>query len=509
MMAARVAGRRRPARYAPDADTWDHVVRAAARCGQLEAAALLMRLTREHAHDPELLARTRCVRGGGEGFTLLMRAVERRDVARAAEIVGACPTPAARAELLACTDGGGWTALHRACFLDHEDEDEDAALALVELLLGAGADPLARARDRNAASRFQPIHFAADWSARLVQRLVAAGASIDGDVAGDSTLCQAARGGRCMRMIPALVALGARRAMGSEVFIVCSRATGSQQEVHAALAALVSVGCSLTAPDTDGWTPMDGAARGGNAPVVAALLAMGVAATGQSLAHGAGHPDIVRVLLAAGAPPDEMVGMEGDWVESATPLMRAARTSSLESVRLLLGAGAAVNDFNEHGCTALMYALQGVATIIDGARRAARTTEVVETLLAAGASPNARDFDGETPLHYLARNGAQWWAAGVARLLLARGANASATNYIGKTPAACAHMLLDRLDDYYVGRMPVHDDDSDEDGEDAEGAGARVRAGELHALLLHAAAGAGAADAVGVSMPKASLQLKR
>ena len=76
-------------------DTWDHVVRAAAHCGQLEAAALLMRATREHAHDPELLARTRGVRGGEYGRTLLMRAVMRCDVARAAEIVGAAPTPAA------------------------------------------------------------------------------------------------------------------------------------------------------------------------------------------------------------------------------------------------------------------------------------------------------------------------------------------------------------------------------------------------------------------------------
>ena len=88
------------AAYAPDADAWDHVVRAAAHCGQLEAAALLMRVTRAHAHDPELLERTRGVRSGERGFTLLMRAVARGDVARAAEIVGAAPTPAARAELL-------------------------------------------------------------------------------------------------------------------------------------------------------------------------------------------------------------------------------------------------------------------------------------------------------------------------------------------------------------------------------------------------------------------------
>ncbi len=54
---------------------------------------------------------------------------------------------------------------------------------------------------------------------RLVQRLVAAGASIDGDVAGFSTLCSAAvaRTARGVRMIPALVALGACETHGNEV----------------------------------------------------------------------------------------------------------------------------------------------------------------------------------------------------------------------------------------------------------------------------------------------------
>ena len=99
-----------------------------------------------------------------------MRAVLRRDVARAAEIVGACPTPASRAELLAYVDDRGQTALHYACHSDREDED--AAVALAEVLLGAGADP----RVRSAPRLHQPVHLAAAWSLRLVQRLVAAGA---------------------------------------------------------------------------------------------------------------------------------------------------------------------------------------------------------------------------------------------------------------------------------------------------------------------------------------------
>ena len=359
------------AAYAPDADTWDHVVRAAAHCDQLEAAALLMRATREHAHDPELLARTRGVRGE-HGLTLLMRAVARGDVARAAEIVGAAPTPAARAELLAYINTGGLTALHYAFSLPHTDED--AALALVELLLGVGADPLARYRDPNGRD-YQPMHYAAQWSARIVQRLVSAGASIDGDVVGVSTLfCAAgARTARGVRMIPALVALGARETLGNEAMVAFAEwpvegAPASDEEMRAALTALVSVGCSLTEPGADGYMPMDLAARRGNAPVVRALLALGV---------DANHRD-------------------------------------------------------QRGRTALMHAL--LSPFAD----ATDAPQMVAALLDAGADANARDANGNTPLHHVAVSATDKpWAVDAARLLLGSGAKRHATNDAGATPADC------------------------------------------------------------------------
>jgi len=275
-----------------------------------------------------------------------------------------------------------------------------------------------------------------------VQRLVAAGASIDGDVAGHSTLCAAAgaRTARGVRIIPTLVALGARETGGNNALFdfafypVEEGVQPSDGEVAAALAALVSVGCSLTEPNRRRMRPIVIAAQMGNAPVVRALLSMGVVATTNSLIHAVMHPDTVRLLLAAGAPVNARARVSGQRV---TPLMRAAHTSSLESVQLLLAAGASLAQFGKNELT---YAITSLVDEVDDSSAASgfAVMSVVDALLRAGARvSDDADHLGDSLLHCVARMTARPWACDVARLLLNCGAAVGATNIDGMTPIEC------------------------------------------------------------------------
>ena len=202
-------------------------------------------------------------------------------------------------------------------------------------------------------------------------------------------------------------------------------------------------------------TPLDWAAVTGNAPVVRALLALGVTATAKSLARAVGHPGILRLLLAAGASAEELVRFTL-LAANTTPLMQAARKAVPESVQLLLGAGVSVNACNELDRTVLMHSLYSESTDVSA------VLGVVEALLAAGAAVNARDPGGDTALHLLSFHSyTQPWAAAAARLLLASGADGRVKNDAGQTPMQA---------------VP-----------------ATARGGELHRLLLEAAGALGEA----------------
>ena len=91
-------------------------------------------------------------------------------------------------------------------------------------------------------------------------------------------------------------------------------------------------------------------------------------------------------LIAAGLPLDREIS-DGD-----TPLMRAAFKNRGKIVAMLLAHGASPNAANRLGKTPLMSACAASAS-----------EEVLQILLRAGAQPNAKGWNGETAYLYAAR----------------------------------------------------------------------------------------------------------
>ena len=210
--------------------------------------------------------------------------------------------------------------------------------------------------------------------------------------------------------------------------------TGAAPRLREALA-----GADPDPTDAYGQTPLMYAAGAGNADAVEVLLDAGASVNARSgagwtaLMYAARDTPDVRVaeaLFVAGGDPS-LRNDEGQtpldlalgsgnrafaaWLDEK--LFQAAQDAPVETVRTLLGAGAAVEGRDAYGQTPLMYAVHK------------NRGEVVRALLAAGTDANARSRAGWTPLMYAARDG----GADVVAALLAAGAKPSARNGAGET----------------------------------------------------------------------------
>lgn len=339
-------------------------------------------------------------------------------------LLGPMPGALAVAELLArngvaldARGPGGATPLHHAIV---EDRDDAAGWlvdrgARIDQRDDAGRTPLelaAAERGRQPAAR-----------AALVQRLLALGADVGARDARGGTLLHVAVRQQAPAVVVALLGRGldvaATDADGATpLHALAERPTVSPEEPAAILDALLSHGAAIDARDGTGSTALHLATQRDTTIVAGLLLDRGAdiearAEDGSTpLLAAVEHDDMLSLLLARGA---DRTATRRD---GRSVLHQAAAAGRSENLRLLLDAGLRVDARDANGDTPLHLAVQGE----DASAR-------VDMLLAAGADARAHNAAGLTPLHAASLVG----AVAVVERLIAAGADVNA-----RTTAECA-----------------------------------------------------------------------
>ena len=164
--------------------------------------------------------------------------------------------------------------------------------------------------------------------------------------------------------------------------------------------------------DAEYRTPLDRAVMGGHVNIVKLLIAEGSDVnqkddTGNTLLHYAAstrHKDIIELLIAKGAD----VNVKNN--QGQTPLDTALAWNRKDIVDLLIAKGATVESIHV------------AAQLGDVAR--------VKAFLKQGIDVNAKNANGDTPLHSAVRGGYE----DIAELLIAKGADINAKNNQGQAP---------------------------------------------------------------------------
>ena len=205
-------------------------------------------------------------------------------------------------------------------------------------------------------------------------------------------------------------------------------------------------------------TPLMAAAMGGRAEVAALLLAHGaeleaVACETETALHWAaawGQTEVVQLLLRAGARANGTATGE----TTGHPLAQAVQSGHPEVVRLLVEAGALLETRDSRGWTPLMHAsFAGQCGVAEqllalGARSALSDASArgdlirMSEYLTEGAPADQLDPQGHSPLYHAAR----WGQEEAAQLLLDHGASVDANDADAlRTAVAYEHPALVEL----------------------------------------------------------------
>lgn len=205
----------------------------------------------------------------------------------------------------------------------------------------------------------------------------------------------------------------ARSQEGRTALLIAARQPGSLPVIKL----LLAKGADLRAKDNAGGGALHLAAETGDLEMLHFFLEKGADVNARALPHY-GAPRF-------GRPPEGM-DKGPKKVDGPTPLMIAAYSGSVESVRLLL----------ERGADPKAKATRGFFADSLAASVQQRDPSIARMLLEHGADPNNRDFRGATALILAAA--ADEAGPEMIRLLLAKGADLNAKDNMGNTALAWA-----------------------------------------------------------------------
>ena len=279
----------------------------------------------------------------------------------------------------------GATAIQWAAYRDDGE--------MADLLIAAGAN--VRAANREGATALSLA--ALNGSALLIEKLLRAGADANEKRPhGETPLMFASRNGN-VNAIRALLDHGADVNARETLRGTTALMWAAEQSHAAAVKLLIEHGAQIgvaSNPDTKGGTAY-------LAPPIQSRLRSAQGGGGLRQRGGAG----ARGARGSGDPADEFVAAaDAAAAEAAfgrrrntdggglTPLVLAAREGDLDTVKVLVEAGADVNQVTRYGWSPLLTATQN------------RNYQIGKYLLAHGADPNRANNGGWTPLYLATDN---------------------------------------------------------------------------------------------------------
>lgn len=307
----------------------------------------------------------------------------------------------------AAVDSGEHSPLSLASWALHKE--------MVEFLMSQGADI-----NRGHTT---PLHIAVQWwMPEVAELLLEAGADINvTDEEGKTPLYHAVVTIEWLTMVELLISHGA------DVNIWPENNQGNSPLYHAVANGWLEIAESFIAQGGDvnnGPQPaLHIAVEGHSLEMAKLLLDAGAQINAQDeqgntplqFAFATGKLEIAKLLISRGADVSKA---------PQTALRMAVKNGSVDLAKLLIEAGADINARDEEGNTPLHHAVAVSSW----------STDLAKLLIEAGADINAPDKQGATPLHLAVAT----WYLEMAELLVSKGADVSAINQQGKSPLLIA-----------------------------------------------------------------------